>query len=434
MVAKGPRPKFVSNPRSETEPPRDIEIRLHPTQLAFVECPKIFKSYTGGIGSGKSYVGCYDILAHAEPGSLVAVCAPTYRQLSDSTMRSFVEIATKLGLWDEAKYRKTDNQAMLNNRVEVLFRSADNPASNRGPSLRRAYLDEAGLMDEEMFNVMVGRLRFGGEQGALSSTFTPQGKQHWTYRLFADQNNPNVALFRSSTKDNPFLAPEFYENLLYQYGRGEGGMLRARQELEGEFVQVEGSEWGAECFGPGIWVDRWPTDPEAIRIASLDSSKGIGGKKGDYSCFIKMMCSGEHLYVEADMDNTRNTSAIASTCVEIQRSFQPDIFTIEAEFGGSIMMDDLVQRQQAADVAMNIGLMPTKGIQKEVRILRMTRFVVSNVFRFLDTPGTHLLVDQMEGFSRTPNKDRHDDGPDALEMAVHTAVEAGVFGNVAYEL
>ena len=46
-------------------------------------------------------------------------------------------------------------------------------------------MDEASLMDYDAFTIAIGRLREAGEQGWLSATFTPKGRQHWTCETFA---------------------------------------------------------------------------------------------------------------------------------------------------------------------------------------------------------------------------------------------------------
>ncbi len=45
-------------------------------------------------------------------------------------------------------------------------------------------MDEASLSKQEAYDILIGRLREGGEQGWLSATFTPKGKTHWTYKKF----------------------------------------------------------------------------------------------------------------------------------------------------------------------------------------------------------------------------------------------------------
>jgi PBSX family phage terminase large subunit len=386
---------------------------LHEKQKEFVDSNKIYRGFVSGVGAGKTVVGAYDLLIKGEPGALYAVVGPTYKVLSDATMRTFVDVATKLGLCNEAKYRKTDNVAMLNNGVEILFRSGDNPGNLRGPTLRGCWLDECSQMIEEVFAVMIGRLRHGGEQGWLTGTFTPAGKEHWTYRVFGDTENPNVKLVQCSTKDNPFLSPEFFTNLELQYGKGEGGTLRARQELGGEFLSVNGSEWPGEWFGDAVRFDTWPKDDEAIKAVMLDSSKGIGGKMGDYACFCLAMWSRGKLWMDFDMSNTRNASDMAERAIQIQKTFKPDYFGIESEFGGNVLVDDLANRAEAENILMPLVLVPTQGIPKEVRIRRLTPYLSRDMIRFKNSEGTKIAMAQFEAFPFS----QHDDAPDSADGA-----------------
>jgi predicted phage terminase large subunit-like protein len=58
-------------------------------------------------------------------------------------------------------------------------------------------------------------------------------------------------------------------------------------------------------------------------------------------------------------------------------------------------------------------------VPKPVRIRRLTPLLARGRLRFkADSPGARLLVRQLRDF---PNAD-HDDGPDALEMAVRLAM------------
>jgi phage terminase large subunit-like protein len=341
--------------------------------------------------------------------------------LSDSTQRSFIEVAEKFGLWNPKGYLVTANRAILNNKVEVLFRSADDPDVNRGPSLYYAWLDEAGLMKEAMLGVMIGRLRGGGHLGRLAATFTPQGKEHWTYRLFADPTNPLVELFKSKTRDNPFVDEEYYQALLLQYGKGEGGILRAAQELDGDFVCVEGAEWPPTWFDEHVWFDHWPDDNEAPRAVMLDSSKGSTVKPGDYSCFALAMYSQGKIWMEFNMDNTRNTSEMVLEAIRIQKTFNPHWFGVESEFGGSVLVDDLANRADAENIIMPLVLVPTGLVQKEARIRRLTPYLARDMIRFRRTEGTRIGVTQFESFPHA----EHDDSPDSGEAVIRILNESG---------
>ena len=53
-------------------------------------------------------------------------------------------------------------------------------------------------------------------------------------------------------------------------------------------------------------------------------------------------------------------------------------------------------------------------VQKELRISRIGPYLARKQLRFADTPHNRLLVRQLEDFPLG----EHDDGPDALEMAI----------------
>jgi predicted phage terminase large subunit-like protein len=190
------------------------------------------------------------LIRRAKPGRLYLVASPTFGMLADSTFRSFVGLGEELGVLDPADVKKSAPPSVrLLTGAEVLFRSADDPERLRGPNLSGVWLDEASLMSEEAFTICIGRLREAGEQGWLSATFTPRGRRHWTFETFGT-GRPNTALFRSRTSDNPFLPAGFYDTTRAQYTSA-----RAAQELEGLFIDAEGTLFRRDWFPV---VDRVP--------------------------------------------------------------------------------------------------------------------------------------------------------------------------------
>ena len=421
MAKRGVKPKFTSSAASVEAAPTEVSMVLHPTQENFVACTKPHKAMVAGRGGGKSYTGAYDYLLHAPPKSVGMVISPTYRMMADSTQRSFIELATKMGLWNDKKFRKTDNVAILNDGREVLFRSGDEPNKIRGSSVAYIWADECSLLKEEVYSIAIACLRWGGRQGTFTGTFTPSGKDHWTYRVFSDKTNPHVELFHCSTRDNPFLPEEFYATLVTSYGKGEGGQLRALQELEGEFVCVEGAEWGPENFQPHIWFRDWPEDEGALRAVALDSSKGIGGKTGDYSVFAIGMYAAGKVWIEFDADNRRNASQMVSRAIEIQRDFRPHLFGVESEFGGAVLVDDLETRAEAAGLLIPLVLIPTQGMQKDVRIRRLTPYLSNDILRFRDNEMTRLGLQSFESWPFSS----HDDFEDSCEMLLQLINQSG---------
>jgi hypothetical protein len=67
-----------------------------------------------------------------------------------------------------------------------------------------------------------------------------------------------------------------------QYGEGP----YARQELGGEFCNVEGAEWPPEYFPASLWFSEFPPDP-VLSVLACDPSLGKGAKKqGCFACIV----------------------------------------------------------------------------------------------------------------------------------------------------
>jgi predicted phage terminase large subunit-like protein len=192
---------------------------------------------------------------------------------------------------------------------------------------------------------------------------------------------------------------------------------------------MAGAEWPPEWFGPDIWFDEWPAANEGQKVIALDSSKGKGGRTGDDSAFALVQFHQGVLYCDMDARNDRNASEIADTAVELQKRFGAHAVVVEEEFGGHVLGPDIVARAQRRGVLMSLDSMTTGGIDKTVRIRRLTPYLSPAApcakLRFKSgSPGSKKLVDELREFPQG----KHDDCPDALEMAIRRLVEGGAIG------
>lgn len=126
-----------------------------------------------GIQSGKTMGGAMwliqEILKYQAEGYKYdyAIIAPTYKLLQQSTFKKFRDVAPSwLGTWKEQKsvYELTDGG-------NIYVRSADDPDSLEGMTLKAAWLDEAGQMPERVWSIIYGRLNI--LQGRMILTTTP---------------------------------------------------------------------------------------------------------------------------------------------------------------------------------------------------------------------------------------------------------------------
>jgi hypothetical protein len=395
------------------------KVRLHRIQHEFRHNRALYRGFVGGRGSGKSWVGAYDLIRRAKRGRTYLVASPTGVLMGDTTYPTFKAIAEDLGVWGEVKLTPYPN-ATLTTGATIRFRTADSPDRMRGPNLSGAWLDEASLMSEDAYRVAIASLREAGEQGWLSATYTPKGPWNWTAQVFGT-GRPDTAKFKATTYDNPFNPPGFAATLERQYSP-----VFARQEIYGEEIDIEGAEWPGAWFPESHWFEKWPP-PEAItlRVMAVDSSMGRQSQTGDPSAIVAM-CRDRAgcLYVEADVERRPVTKIIADG-LQFARRFERetggslDGFGVESDVFQELIADEFWRQTQASGVALPVYKMFTHGVNKVLRIRRLTPYLSNGNFRWRNTAGTQALVREAREFP----VGRGDDALDALEQNLRLAAQ-----------
>lgn len=208
--------------------------------------------------------------------------------------------------------------------------------------------------------------------------------------------------------------------------REEGGRTTFEREKQSHEINPEECEWGDEFFPESVWFDHWPKQWRAKAVA-LDPSKGKRDKIGDYAAFAKVMLGLDgHIYVQCDMAR-RPISRLVTDGVAIVREFKPTGFGIEVNAWQELLCAPLEAGFHAAALVMPPPI-PIENMEaKEVRIRRLDPWLSTGKLHFLaGCPGTALLVQQLQDF---PLGD-HDDGPDALEMAIRVLLYMLGMGNI----
>jgi predicted phage terminase large subunit-like protein len=164
-----------------------------------------------------------------------------------------------------------------------------------------------------------------------------------------------------------------------------------------------------------------------IRAIALDPSKGGDAQRGDYSAYVLVGIDASGVvYVEADLAR-RPTPQMVADGAAICRRFRPTVFGVEANQFQELLCDELA----AEFVRQGVGYVVPAAIhnyaKKPVRIRRLGPYLSQRRLRFLSgSAPTRLLVNQLRDFPAAA----HDDGPDALEMALRLAEEMLYGSNV----
>jgi len=218
-----------------------IQYAALPVQFRFLRSRAQFAGLFGGVGSGKSHVGCFWALTKAlrNPRCLGLIGANSYRQLRDATLRTFDMFLRHYHV--PYTFHSSDMAFRLENGAEILCRSMENYDLLRGIELGWFYLDELRETRLEAWQVVKGRLRsqdVDAREGRVTSS--PNGFD-WMYEEFVRKPSEpataeayaNHAVFFARTQDNKHLPPDYIAALVASYDP-----LLVAQELDGRFVNT----------------------------------------------------------------------------------------------------------------------------------------------------------------------------------------------------
>jgi phage terminase large subunit-like protein len=391
-------------------------VRLHPAQLAFRRSRALYRAFCGGRGAGKSWVGAFDLLRRMRPGRSYLIGSPTGVLMKDTTYPTFRKLAKDFDIWGGVTLSPYPTATIIldGGAAEVRFRTAEDPERMRGPNLSAAWLDEASLMHEDAFKVAIGCLREDGQQGWLSATFTPKGPTHWTHEQFAT-GKPDTALFKAATDANPFLPPGFADTLRGQYGQTQ----YARQEVGGEFVQLEGAEWSADLIDrKDRWFKDWPADLDP-RVVALDPSKGAR-EDSDYQAFADVRLDGNGI-IWCDVEAHREgVQAMVERGIALTRT-GPPVAALAVEDNDGLGMLVTEFHRLCRERGLIVNVLPIRNTVNKVFRLRRLGGYLSEIderygpkLRIRDTEGGRKLAAQLKDFPLG----EFDDCIDALELAI----------------
>jgi len=198
--------------------------------------------YCGGVGSGKTLIGCITMLTMAimHPGDYL-VCRQFLPELKITTLKTFLEICPKELI---SEYRVADGiirvKATGGKVSNIIFRQLEEPDKLRSLNLSGFYIDESSQVSEAAFMLLQGRLRGPGLRKGFLTT-NPNGHD-WQYQWFVKQDMFNsekaklsYRLIRAPSTENIHLPDGYVESMLQSWSPE-----RIKREIEGSFDSFEG--------------------------------------------------------------------------------------------------------------------------------------------------------------------------------------------------
>jgi len=152
---------------------------------------------------------------------------------------------------------------------------------------------------------------------------------------------------------------------------------------------------------------------DADIYGACDPSLGLQGKTRDYTAIVTLLHhkSTGHMYVIDAVISKRKPLETIKTIIEYHRIRKYRKFTIETNQFQDYMADELIRISAQERVNVPVEKIESKG-NKQGRIELLEPLVTTGVLRF--SRKHRILMNQLRQFPKAA----HDDGPDALEMAV----------------
>lgn len=134
-------------------------------------------------------------------------------------------------------YTPGATSATILGREVLLVGASDAKAVGRiqGATVALAYVDEAALLPEEFWNMLVSRLRVAGAR--LLATMNPASMNHWIRKKWILQADAkNLISFHFTMEDNPTLSEEYKRDMRNSYS----GVFYDRM-IRGEWTNAAGA-------------------------------------------------------------------------------------------------------------------------------------------------------------------------------------------------
>lgn len=204
--------------------------------------PKYIR-YIGGIGAGKTLIGCVTVLCWAvlyEGTYLVG--RQFFPELRDTTLETFLSICPK-----ELIVERRVADALIKIRSQnggvstILFRQMEEPDKLRSLNLNGFYLDESCQVSEAGFLLLQGRLRGRHVRKGILTTNSDGRGWGWRYfvqkSMFKDKKTADLFLnIRAPSTENKHLPAGYVETLLNSWSE-----QRIRREILADEEIFEGA-------------------------------------------------------------------------------------------------------------------------------------------------------------------------------------------------
>ena len=354
---------------------------LSEKQKEFLQrCDRRWNVKTGATGSGKSWLDYAVVI----PKRLMALKGEGAVVILGNTQgtanRNILE--PMRDIWGErlvGTINSSDNSAKLFGR-RVYVMGADNRkhiARIQGMTIEYAYGDEVTTWAEGVFQMLKSRLRC--PHSHFDGTCNPDAPGHW-FKSFLD-SDADIYCQASTIDDNPFLPPEFVENLKREYA----GTVYYNRFILGQWVAAEGVIYRLFCDDPERFIVNDLPEGDAVRNAVIGVDFG-GGTSAHAFCCMGFTIQGRLVVLDEYREKQAlDPNRLAEAFVDFVRRCKArwlvtDVWCDSAE---QTLINGLRAAAASAGLGVNIGNAQKRPINDRIRatciLMGAGRFLVNRV-------------------------------------------------------
>ena len=265
--------------------------------------------YNGGRQGGKTYAGARECLKqiylYGRTPHLGWMVSPTY-PMSCVLERTFEEAAGWAEHGGLILKKLAGQRAYLlhpsagsSEPFRVEIKTAENPDRLRGAGLGFIWMDEAAMMSEDVYKILLGTIL--ATKGIIFMTSTPRG-HNWFYHLFVSaETNPMIGVVRGKSTDNDYIGAEELALM-----KGQLSEDFARQELDAEFVSFDGLVYRGFNYKKHVIPTLTQLPPGSEVICGIDNGYG-----DPFACLWVAKHDGKYYVIDEYYEAGRTLDLVA---------------------------------------------------------------------------------------------------------------------------
>lgn len=390
-------------------------IKLYQKQWEAFNFTKQFCAVICGVQSGKSFLGA--VWAQKKinefPDKNGAIIAPTVKLLQQSTLEKFFQLFPEYRQF----YKQQQGVIELPTGGKIFIRSADEPLGLEGMTLSWAWLDEAGMMNRLVWQIIRSRVSIAGGQVLITTTPYNMG---WLYQefylLWKEKKDEDLEVFSWKSIDNPYFPKAFYEK--------EKKRLTAQEfarRYEGEFKKMEGLVYDL------------PSDQVIKPIEINNPEMVLGGIdwgfKNPAAIWIGKIKDKTFYTIDEWYQTEKTTAEIIEKCKEFQ-----GIYKLNRWYADSAEPDRIEETKRAGLYVLEGSKDLFGGISKIQQLIKEKRFYVFDTCRnFLDEINFYHYLESKRDIIKDEPKKENNHLMDAMRYAI-TTYEPVDFQKIRIEL